>query len=615
MHTNKKNFCRSTSKDTNFNVIDYNDIIVVDGHMHINSGNCAPLPLIWDKVPAIANLIIKIKEQKRSVIDKTLDSSLIVKWFQKGVYNTNKIQNKTTYQIGNVAVKENKKAFKAISNLMTFMIIMPMDMEFAHIDGYYGYPIYNKVYTRKYYIKKEYCRHMGQGPSVEMERKVIIWPKEVIGDLPKDADVSEVVNVDTKTEKGPFYYFFIRDSGNDKENITERVPVWLDAEEYRMFEFWEKQVINTKKTTVKKPWQFLPMYHFEPRRWNNNKLYVKSKDSKGVELYPKGWDIPFNEIVTPGREGLFIGFKMYTALGYRPFDERLPYLYDFYDRCTKEKIPVICHCSDGGMTTHEKKYYLENYIEFLDIRGFEKEKERIEGKYTRWWILPDKPGQFFNDKFVKPIAWEEVFKKFKELKLCLAHFGGGDSEWKTWRENTKWRCDNYDEGSWFSPPPDETKAKYIESWFNDESVWIKKIVNLMENTKYKNFYTDISYHFLDKHKDEFLWLIDKYPKIKKKIIFGTDWYMTEIDEKDYPTYIREAKKAIDNLSKSRKISEDLWRLFAFENPFRFYGFHLIADNFAKALKKNARREKNASKLTKKIEKGLEIIKKVTIPES
>lgn len=34
----------------------YRPTVVVDAHMHINSGNCAPLPFLWGKVPGFALL-------------------------------------------------------------------------------------------------------------------------------------------------------------------------------------------------------------------------------------------------------------------------------------------------------------------------------------------------------------------------------------------------------------------------------------------------------------------------------------------------------------------------------------------------------------------------------
>lgn len=75
-----------------------------------------------------------------------------------------------------------------------------------------------------------------------------------------------------------------------------------------------------------------------------------SSDKK-INKYPQKWDIPFENIATPERAGVFIGFKMYTALGYKPDDYTiwgdfsgealLPALSSFYRRCQEENIPIL----------------------------------------------------------------------------------------------------------------------------------------------------------------------------------------------------------------------------------------------------------------------------------
>ena len=174
----------------------------------------------------------------------------------------------------------------------------------------------------------------------------------------------------------------------------------------------------------------ISFFHYDPRRWNSNKFIKLSFSGK--------WDDPFKfllqthsfnslqkslnrlkltrDILNP----IFfkaIGFKMYTALGYRPDDvTNLPHLAQFYAKCSQPDldIPIICHCSRGGVTTHDWRYYYKKQTPNLDF----------EDKEAKEW---------YTREFVSPFAWERVLQKFPNLKLCLAHFGGEEC-WGKQRE-------------------------------------------------------------------------------------------------------------------------------------------------------------------------------------
>ncbi len=121
---------------------------IADGHAHIENGACAPLPLLWDKFP---DKIRKLHLQ-RDAIDSL---SLIL------MRSTGKVQTKSTFKIGAMAVDENENAFAAdtligksklygspqadskIRDFYSFLIILMMDMEYAHIAGLYGQTIYH----------------------------------------------------------------------------------------------------------------------------------------------------------------------------------------------------------------------------------------------------------------------------------------------------------------------------------------------------------------------------------------------------------------------------------------------------------------------------------------
>jgi hypothetical protein len=133
---------------------------------------------------------------------------------------------------------------------------------------------------------------------------------------------------------------------------------------------------------------------------------------------------------------------------------------------------------------------------------------------------------------------------------------------------------------------------YYDLKERDRFSWIRQIVDLMEKKKddlycHPNFYTDISYHFMEKHSREFLWLIVNHPIVKERVLFGTDWYMTEGSKLTNEKFVTNAKTAIDQLSRDyyqkTGIDEDLWMTFSRVNPMKFYGLRSLLDNYKKGI--------------------------------
>jgi predicted TIM-barrel fold metal-dependent hydrolase len=447
---------------------------IADSHAHIENGACAPLPLLWDQsfVPDVER--------------KTLNG---LAWAFKN--SAGNLQVKSTTEIGNCAVKEIDAAFRPKSDigkselyknsdLYSLLVIQMMDMEYAHITGFNGQTIYHD-------------------------------------------------------DKTPWYYYERR-NGKDPENNGKKVV--LPGENQKTFAKWEKQYLQTTDALKLNPLRLIAMYHYEPRRWN----YPKSEKLAGN--YQKGpWDYPFKEIATSEKPGLFIGFKIYPPLGYKPLDERLPYLHDtqkdadcFYARCEREGIPIMTHCSPGGMMTHEREFYMEHDTGIApyqyntrnlsspvptDAARFEVDTEKMASKY-------------FYENYAHPKAWRKVLEKFPRLRLCLAHFGG-----KEWNKGLN-------------------------------SDWVTEIIALTK--EYPNVYTDFSCWDLDEHKELFAQtlLSYQYSHLKDKILFGTDWYMTllVLGGKSYQKFCEEFYEYFLEIPGGI----ELWQRFTFTNPFTFYGF-------------------------------------------
>ncbi len=163
----------------------------------------------------------------------------------------------------------------------------------------------------------------------------------------------------------------------------------------------------------------------------------------------------------------FLGIKMYPALGYHPDPDSVyndPQTNDdlnkIYDYCARNQIPITTHCSPGGA-------YSNDVLKVKEVRS----------------------------EFTRPAVWAGVLKKYPDLYLNLAHFGGDLAQIK-------------DPGSW--------------------SCQIRDLI-----WKYPNVYADLAYNrqalerstsgpYFEVLKN----LLDKDHLAGKRIIFGTDWSMT-----------------------------------------------------------------------------------------
>ena len=233
------------------------------------------------------------------------------------------------------------------------------------------------------------------------------------------------------------------------------------------------QIIALKK---KYPYQLLPFVSVDPRRGNAE--YLLEFVKKHIEQLG------------------FVGIKMYPALGFYPFDPRLKLVYEY---AQANAIPVMTHCTQGGV--YYKGKLTDDQLRPLCLNPNSK-------KYD---FTPDKKlkNSQFKNHFSNPNNYKEVLEIFPRLKLCIAHFGGGGQV-----RNFKQRKDN---------------------WY-----WItKELVSGYRNTKgmlCENIYTDISYTLYDR---KIFRILKKdicgsrfRPDLKYKILFGTDFYMTQQERRE-----------------------------------------------------------------------------------
>ena len=187
----------------------------------------------------------------------------------------------------------------------------------------------------------------------------------------------------------------------------------------------------------------------------------------------------FNEFInTRG----FKGVKIYPNLGYYPDDPRL---MEIYAICEKKKIPILAHCSPGGVGLHKAS------------------KEQIQA-------------------FGHPANYRKVLRAFPKLNFCLAHFGGAE-EWERHLTGTAPR-----EG--------------------EDASWLSVISNMIRKEKFTNLFTDVSYTLFCETPSyrpftyyDFLKVMLTDETLKKQVLFGSDYYMVEqekISEKEVSIALR-----------------------------------------------------------------------------
>jgi hypothetical protein len=341
-----------------------------------------------------------------------------------------------------------------------------------------------------------------------------------------------VYEINEKNEPG---YYKYEKGKRDWKPLSERETIKLLL--------FETQLIDTNSVFKTQKGNVLTFFPFDPRRW------------QGIKM--SGWGgkpaDPFAYLIQSSCDpdklqniSTSIGFKLYTALGFRPddykprmvtsrgsipqkkiLDEKLPDLKSFYASCASKSIPIVCHCSRGGIFAHD----FELYYDYLFGGDDASEKEKKE---------------YFYDVYVSPFAWELVLKDFPLLRLCLAHFGG-EEEWET------------EEGT---PMP-----------------WAVKCAEMANDPKYPHFYIDLAYFtFKEPWAGQKLKkMLEKYPKLKEKILFGTDWYLIGAEKAKYGKYASYFKVSIEALA---EIDPELPAYAMVINPKRFLDLESIAEKIA-----------------------------------
>jgi len=491
------------------------------------------------------------------------------------------VQNQKTRKIAQMGLSSLSTIFSKESSL-TPIVPLPMDMEYAHLDRFCCDE------NRAMIHQVASCRYISMGMKVPVINKSIIVYAPPLFTPPAGAKGYN------KIDKKNYYY-------NKRISATKSIPIWLPLEEYDLYGKWYYQILDTALSAFDSPWQICPLFHYEPRRWTLKRTEPLGTIARSTVIgkYPD----------VKGLYRVFMGFKMYPSLGYKPLDSRLPALSGksgptIYKLCVENDLPIMTHCSPGGAINQDVYYYMDyDYMDAKDrndIAEMEKISRYMKLKNNKGKELSndDKSMQYFRDNYASPTAWEQVLQVYKDLRICFAHFGGSDIS-KTGEPLSGWNV---------------YIDKYGTEW--DTKLWNQKILQLIEN--YENVYTDFSYFFLLTYQDQLevasnademerleecinicrtnlITAFVRSPKLKDRLLFGTDWYMTEADRPEYSECANRTKKEIDwldNMLYENGVEgfgpehPTLWQRITMINPWRFYRFDDYYKNFATVLKNN-----------------------------
>lgn len=239
-------------------------------------------------------------------------------------------------------------------------------------------------------------------------------------------------------------------------------PLMMDMApgiEGRIIDDYQVQIEKMRALRNLMPGTILPFFAADP---NNSRLIEN-----------------FLRVFSTTEEYNFFGIKIYPSLGYLPTHQVLMQLFEI---CEEKRIPVTSHCS--GATVHTSKKLI------TDIQGYHLtyDQEFSDKPITIRFKKKKSYAEFFNH----PHNWLPVLKRFPNLKLNLAHFGG-EEQWE----------------------------KYISG---NKDNWVSYIISMIN--EYDNLYADFSYTlYYKKFFNGLLNLFKENDKLYRRILFGSDYYM------------------------------------------------------------------------------------------
>jgi len=351
---------------------------------------------------------------------------------------------------------------------------------------------------------------------------------------------------------------------------------YMDAGKLTKEGSYENQMLQLKSIKKNHP-EALPFVFVDPRRENvGYQDFMKWRPEKGKVILEDCFIKKYIE------EEKFSGFKIYPALGYYPFDEKLLALWKY---AADNGIPIMTHCIRGTIFYRGTKKEEWNYHPIF------KQKVNTKTDDLDYLFLPNQKNIDFSVDFTHPLNYlclldekllvklvqkakddkiRELFgydpltntisSNLSKLKICLAHFGG-DDEWKKYLESDR---DGYTQQlvtkpengvSFFKNNDLEQSYGLLENIWRGVD-WYTIITSLM--LQYDNVYADLSYIIHNKEIFPLLKQTLQNEELQKRILFGTDFYVVRnhLTEKEMlaNTQANLSKEEFDNIARKNPIS-------------------------------------------------------------
>ncbi|HMG68055.1 MAG TPA: amidohydrolase family protein [Chitinophagaceae bacterium] len=252
----------------------------------------------------------------------------------------------------------------------------------------------------------------------------------------------------------------------------------------------------------------------------------------------------------------FIGLKLYPSMGFYAFDERLKETFEW---AAENDVPVLSHCNYLGGIYNNDTGYVKGNLNPADPYSQKKYADNFPGvpapsyqsknNFFKKILGTNKNAANLDtcSYFLEPASYRTMIDYFsrqpKPLKICLAHFGGDDH---IIAEN--------------SP------GKKTEKLFGMlQENWCGQIKSLL---KFPGVYTDISYALSNPkvHCPVFQELNE--PAHGERILFGTDFFLTERELPEKSDYGIFKEKAM-NITLSNFNNTNAWEQIASNNTNHF----------------------------------------------
>jgi predicted TIM-barrel fold metal-dependent hydrolase len=275
----------------------------------------------------------------------------------------------------------------------------------------------------------------------------------------------------------------------------------------------------------------------------------------------------------------FSGLKIYPALGYYPFDEKLLPLWKY---AADNGIPLMTHCIRGVIYYRGPKLkewdYHPVFLQSMttdkdrDLRTPQDDEENEESQSVyEPLLLPQTKPVAVQEIFSHPLNYACLLKRewlaklvgqakdqrvrdlfgyakvktgdeetesiqhgLEHLKICFGHFGGED-EWDRFFQKDR---DNYASQLMRKPfmgidflgkkhPLEQGKPEYVWKYVD----WYSIICSLM--LQHENVYADISYILhADKQILPLLKQTLRHPVLKERVLYGSDFYVVRNHKSD-----------------------------------------------------------------------------------